>query len=100
MGVPSYTTPCISLTFTGDIDLTQADNVFVTFACNGRIITKTGAALTVEEKQISVGLTQEETSFLTGEVKLQANWMLAGKRIASDVATLYMTDQLLTEVIS
>lgn len=100
MGVPSYTTPTISLTFTGDIDLTQADNVFVTFTCNGNVLTKTGEALTVEAKKISVNLTQEETAILSGEVRLQANWMLVGKRIASEVATIFMTDQLLTEVIS
>ena len=102
MGVPYFTTPTFTLTFSErELDLTQAQSVFVTFRSGGKVLTKTGEDLTIAEKTIGVSLTQEETaSFQTGVVEIQANWMLSGKRIASEVAQCDMYKQLLTKVIS
>lgn len=101
MGVPLYTTPTFTLTFTEkDLDLTQAQNVYVTFRSGAVFMTKTGEDLTVDEKTIGVTLTQEETAqFVMGAVEIQANWTQGGKRIASEVATYDMTKQLLTKVV-
>lgn len=102
MGVPQFTTPTFTLTFTEkDLDLTQARNVYVTFRSDDTLITKTGEDLTIEEKTISVYLSQEETAkFKVGNVKIQANWITPnGGRGASEVTTYPITDQLLKKVI-
>ena len=100
MGVPIYTTPTVTLTFTEQgLDLTTAEGVFVTLQSGTVVLTKTGEELTVNEKSIALTLTQEESGQLYGTVRVQANWLKNGKRIASDVATIEMADQLLTEVI-
>jgi hypothetical protein len=101
MSVPRYTTPVFTLTFSEEhLDLTEATDVFVTFkqACN--LITKTGEDLTVEKKSIAVSFSQEETAqFCIGEVEIQANWMIAGKRAASEIVKYQFTDNLLKQVI-
>ena len=43
MGVPRYTTPTFTLTFTEEsLDLTQASGIYVTFKQATLLITKTG----------------------------------------------------------
>ena len=102
MGVPRYTTPLFTLTFTEkDLDLTQATDVFVTFNQAGKIINVTGEDLTVTQKTISVSFTQEQTAgFCVGNVQIQANWLIGSKRAASEVVTYQFTEQLLQEVIT
>lgn len=101
MGVPRYTTPVFTLTFKEkDLDLTQAEDVFVTFQQACKIITVTGEDLTVGEKTIAVSFTQEETAeFCVGDVEIQANWIVAGKRAASEIEKYQFTDNLLKQVI-
>ena len=101
MGVPLYTTPTFTLTFSEQgLDLTQAQNVYVTFRSGATCITKTGADLTIGEKEISVFLSQEETArFARGVLQIQANWTQGGRRIASEIASYDMTGQLLTKVV-
>ena len=102
MGVPRYTTPVFTLTFSDQhLDLTEATDVFVTFKQAGKLMTVTGEDLTVEKKSIAVSFTQEETAeFCVGDVEIQANWMVAGKRAASEIVNYQFTDQLLKQVIS
>lgn len=103
MGVPQYTTPTFTLTFTEqNLDLTQAQAVYVTFKSGEYELTKTGEDLDVGEKTIGVYLHQAETgSFKTGNVKIQANWTTSsGDRAASEIVTYNITDQLLKGVIS
>ena len=102
MGVPRYTTPVFTLTFKEkDLDLTQAEDVFVTFQQACKKMTVTGEDLTVGEKTIAVSFTQEETAeFCAGDVEIQANWVIAGKRAASEVVNYQFTKQLLQEVIA
>lgn len=101
MGVPLFTTPTFTLTFSEQgLDLTQAQNVYVTFNSGATWITKTGEDLTVNDKSIIVSLTQEETArFIMGVLKIQANWTQNGKRIASEIVGYDMTGQLLTRVV-
>lgn len=102
MGVPRYTTPVFTLTFTEQsLDLTQAAEVFVTFKQACKVITITGENLEVTEKTISVSFSQEETAqFFEGDVEIQANWvMVDGNRAASEVVMYQFTKNLLQAVI-
>jgi hypothetical protein len=101
MGVPRYTTPVFTLTFSEEhFDLTEADDVFVTFKQACKLMTITGDDLTVGEKTIAVSVTQEEPAeFCEGDVEIQANWVIAGKRAASEKVTYQFTDNLLKRVI-
>ena len=102
MSIAQWTTPTFSLKFTEQaLDLTQAENVYVTFKKGGYILTKSGEALTVSEKQIDVYLSQEECGgFAVGAVEIQANWTdRAGNRCASEVATTEISEQLLKKVV-
>ena len=99
MGVPLFTTPTFTLTFSGTIDLTQAERVYVTFRSAGNLITKTGESLTIQAKSIGVSLTQEETGRFADRVAIQANWMIGNQRVATEVCYVDLSDQLLAEVI-
>ena len=102
--IPIGTTPTFTLTFADEnLDLTSAQNVYVTFHSHHQSssLTKTGEDLTVEEKSIAVYLTQEETlSFYEGDVEIQANWTSStGGRCASDIVSYTFSKQLLKEVL-
>ena len=102
MGVPRFTTPVFTLTFTDkDLDLTQAVDVFVTFKQACKVVTVTGEDLTIAEKSISVSFTQEESAqFFVGDVEIQANWVMGdGQRAASEVVLYQFTENLLQRVI-
>lgn len=101
MGVPQYTTPTFRLTFDQEgIDLTEAEQVYVTFKSGANVITKSGESLTIEEKAIGVNLTQSDTGkFRTGEVEIQANWTIGETRIASQIVYFPISEQLLRRVI-
>lgn len=102
MSVARGTTPTYRLKFTEEsLDLTEANNVYVTFRKGTRILTKTGNDIDVAPKQIDIYLNQKETlSFSTGEVKVQVNWTAGGgKRAASKVRTIDLSEQLLEKVI-
>lgn len=100
MAVARGTTPTFELTFTDpELDLTQAEHVYVTFRSMGLTLTKKDDDLVIAEKSIQVFLTQEETLQLYN-VEIQANWTTAGGvRSASDVITYQMSDQLLEKVV-
>ena len=101
MSIPIGTTPTFTLTFTEqDLDLTQAAHVYVDIS--GAVdIEKSDGDLTVEEKQISVYLTQAETLSLgVGNVQIQANWTgVNGTRAASEIVSYYMGSNLLPRVV-
>lgn len=103
MGVPRFTTPVFTLTFSEQgLDLTQATGVFVTFKQGDKYITFTGESLTVAAKTISVSFNQSDSAeFYVGDVEIQANWVMGdGQRAASEVATYQFTEQLLRQVIA
>mgnify|MGYP006872985751 CR=1 FL=1 len=102
MSVARGTTPAYVLTFDdGTLDLTTANNVYVTFKKGTKILTKTGEDITVAAKQIEVYLSQKETlSFSMGDVKVQVNWTTAGgMRACSEVVSIALSEQLLEKVI-
>lgn len=105
MGVPQYTTPTLVFTFEDEnLDLTQASQIIVSMESIGtrkQTVEKTGNDLVVEEKKITVELSQEETAALSiGNVKIMINWMLAnGKRGASDKAIINIEDNLHRKVM-
>ena len=101
MSIPRGVTPTFTLTFdSDDLDLTQADHVYVTFA-NKATITKSDADLDIRAKQISVYLTQEETlSFKEGATAIQVNWTYGdGSRAASEIVRYTFNAQLLNRVV-
>ena len=99
MAVARGTTPTFELTFTDqELDLTQADHVYVTFRSNGLTITKADDDLVIEEKAIQVFLTQAESLQLR-DVKIQANWTNGIVRSASEIVSYTMDDQLLDKVV-
>ena len=102
MGVARGTTPTFKFTVPDEIDLTQANNVYVTFYYKGETLTKTGNALTVTAHEVDVFLTQQETlSFPVGNIEVQINWTTnGGMRYASEIETVAITRQLITWVLS
>lgn len=102
MSVARGTTPTYRLNFREEsLDLTEANNVYVTFRKGTKTITKTGSDIEVAPKQVDIYLNQKETlSFSTGEVKVQVNWTSGGgRRAASVVKTIDLSEQLLEKVI-
>lgn len=100
MSVPQYTTPTFTMTFTDQgVNLLEADSVYVTFRSKLSTLTKTGEDLILAEKSVGVHLTQSETAKFTGSVEIQVNWTVGTERIASNIATYNISDQLLKKVI-
>ena len=101
-----YTTPTFSLTVSTSVDLTEADNVYATFSAGSRLLfTKTGEDLDVSAHQVDVYFGQEETAqFPTGAVSVQLNWTYQQgglvKRACSEIASVNVTPNLLSEVVS
>ena len=100
------TTPTITFTFPPDVDMTQAEDVFVTFSDlkSLKIIEKTGESLTVTSNTVEVLLTQEDTQrFPVGTVKVQINWTYIDegitKRACTDVMAIVVRENLHPEVI-
>lgn len=96
------TTPTFQLTINDEtVDLTSADNVYVTFADKCWSITKTGEDLDVSTNQVDVYLSQEETlSFPKGNVYVQINWTFDnGKRACTTIASVKVTKNLIERVL-
>ncbi len=101
------TTPTVTFTFPAGVDMTQAENVFVTFSDlkSSKIIEKTGESLTITSNAVEVLLTQEDTQrFPVGTVKVQINWTYLDegitKRACTDVMAFIVRDNLHPEIIS
>lgn len=102
MSIARATTPTFTLSFAEEgLDLTEANNVYVTFEQNDYNFTKSGTDLEIAEKQIDVYLAQEETlAFKVGVVDVQVNWTMAGgRRACSDVQQVQITKQILRQVV-
>ena len=102
MSIPRGTTPTFTLSFAEQgLDLTRANNVYVTFERGGKSLTKSGSNLVIEEKSIQVYLDQRETlQFTEGSVEIQVNWTGAnGRRVASEIKTVDFSRQLLRRVV-
>ena len=99
--IPRGVTPTFTLTFTGDLDLTQAAHVYVSFKSGAVNIVKSDSDLTIAAKSVSVYLNQSETlSISRGATAIQVNWTYGdGSRAASDIVTYSFGDQLLNRVV-
>lgn len=100
------TTPTYTLTLPEEIDLSQASNVYVTFAKSNYavIVQKDSDELEIVGNVVNVFLTQEETlRFPLGEVYLQLNWTYVengiSKRACSQIVTIKSARNLINEVI-
>lgn len=100
------TTPTLTLTVgPSSLDLTQADEVLVSFRRQGQTentITKSGADVSVSGNVVSCWLTEEESLAITeGSAGVQVNWLYTEngvqKRAASQVAVINIGKQLLPE---
>ena len=82
MSVARGTTPTFRHTFTEEsLDLTTANNVYVTYKQGTKSLTKTGEDIEVEPKAVTVYLTQKETlTFKDGTLESQVNWTGANGR--------------------
>lgn len=102
MGTARGTTPTFRHTFTEEaLDLTTANNVYVTYKQGTKSLTKTGEDIEVEPKAVTVYLTQKETlTFKEGTLESQVNWTGAnGRRAASKVKGIELEKQLLDKVV-
>ena len=99
-----YTTPTIQLLVKG-VDLTAADDVWVTFADRTRAIILTLDSPTVaasgDDTQVSVTLTQAQTAqFIANTLSdVQVNWMDDSARYATDIASVNVYENLLKEIL-
>lgn len=99
-----YTTPTFSLTVPDTVDLTEADNVYATFASSGYKVTKTGEEIEVTANQVDVYFSQAETGAIpAGTLRIKLNWTYQQggkvKRACSTTGTIDVDDNLLNEVV-
>ena len=97
------TTPTFELKITDNtVDLTQATNVYATFAQWGKTITKTGNDIDVTAQQVDVYFSQADSlSFSSGTIEVQLNWTdTDGSRAATNIIKVVIGDNLLPEVLA
>ena len=98
-----YTTPVIELRIDGH-DLSGAD-VYVTLMNKARnnSLTEDSPTVTTDStgSTVSVHLTQAESGkfWYNEDVMVQVNWIEAGERYATDIASIPWNENLLKEVI-
>lgn len=94
------TTPTYVLTFT-DIDLMEAEAVYVTIRQGAKSVTKTGTDLEVGADTITFMLTQEDTLTLeAGSAELQVNLLYpGGVRASSNIVGISVSRNLYPRVI-
>ena len=97
------TTPTFELKITDvTVDLTQATNVYATFAQWGKTITKTGNDIDVTAQQVDVYFSQADSlSFSSSTIEVQLNWTYTdGSRAATNIIKVVIGDNLLPEVLA
>lgn len=97
------TTPTFELKITDStVDLTEATNVYATFAQWGKTITKTGEDIDVTAQQVDVYFSQADSlSFSSGTIEVQLNWTYTdGSRAATNIIKVVIGDNLLPEVLA
>ena len=97
------TTPTFVCTLPDSIDLTAAQSVYFTLYQNGRKITKTDEAITVEAHSVSVYLSQRDTLWISPSqpVDLQLNWTYAdGSRGMTKIVSITVDRNLVPEALT
>lgn len=95
------TTPTILLTLEGAEDLDQA-TCYVTFKHGvNKTLTKSGSDLVVDDNEIAVFLSQEETlAMIPGGCDVQVRWIDEnGNAMTTDVAKIQVNSVLLKQII-
>lgn len=97
------TTPTLTLTLPESVDLTIANELFVTFSQYETEITKTlGENVSlIAQNIIAVTLSQEETLVFVPNrsVSVQVNWIVGDARLATTIGKIIVTPNLIPEVI-
>jgi hypothetical protein len=96
------TTPTFTFTLPDTVDLTTANNVYVTFAQrNGSTLTMSGDDITVSAQTVDVYLSQEQSlMFAKGNITAQINWTYAdGQRACTNIVQIPVDANLLQEVL-
>ena len=103
------TTPTFTFTIVNEtVDLTEAENVYVTIRQGSKEITKTGESLEVAARTVDVFLNQEESLSLSeaNPAEVQINWTYLDpidntivRRAATKVKSIPIAKQLLKRVI-
>ena len=99
-----YTTPTLTLTVEG-VDLTAADDVYVTISDRDRDVTVTNDSPTVTtdgtDSTVEITLTQEETAMFPANERsgIEVNWMKNGARFATEIAYINVRENLLKVVL-
>lgn len=100
------TTPDIVITLPEEIDLSLANNVYVSISkSRGKELIRKGTSdLIIDRNTISLSLSQQETLGLPDVVELQANWTYtdiggAVKRAATDKARFYIKPNSINQVL-
>ena len=101
------TTPTFTFTIKDQtVDLSEAENIYVTLAQNSKTITKTGEDIEfTQPRTVEVWLTQQESlGLVEGGLEVQLNWTYEDasgntRRAATLPKTIQVTKQLLKQVI-
>lgn len=100
------TTPTFRLTISGDVDLSLADNVYVSIKQGNTYVELTGDELEIDGNVISCYLSQEKSLRLIENVKakIQVNWLYNDaygnvKRDATVVKEITIGEQLIKRVL-
>ena len=96
------TTPTFKLRLKDtSIDLTKADNIYVSFSQKSVRLMKSGEDLEVNGNEVDVYLTQEESlKVVDGEVEIQINWTYDdGSRACTNIVTINVSKNLIGRVL-
>lgn len=93
-------TPTITVTVGTSIDLTEAENVYVSFKQGNKVLKLTDG-FDVQAHQVDIYLEQADTlSFAPGAVEIQLNWTYSsGQRSATKPVNLSVAPNHLLEVL-
>lgn len=96
------TTPTFILTLPEEIDMSSISNMYFSLEQGATKLLKTGSALSINGRTISVYLTQDDTvKFNRGHALLQLNWTYGdGSRACSTIVTINVDPNLLREVVA
>lgn len=101
MAIKQGVTPTITFTLPQEIDLTEAENVYLVLKQGNLELTKSNEELTVQDNIVSVYLTQAETlQFEVGRVEAEIDWTYAdGSRGETDTAYIDWARTLMRKVL-
>lgn len=104
-----YTTPSFQITISGNVDLNNAVDVYVTIVQGTKSVTKTGADVQISNNgaTVSIWLTQNESmQFSVGTAYAQVNWTYMDveaeqiRRLSTEPLPVKVSKQLYKQVIT